>query len=423
MPLSKNTIETKLNKNLFFTLKTQSEYSINAPNEKVSYQELLTHVEKNISFWSKISPDLDSNIFLKFWSDLSEHIHNGVQQARQRSRNELVEQTNDVLHSLNLSNLDSLETDLITRGKNTVNREISISTPSINDTDIFHLWDFIKKTYTQLEASNSLGYFSEAVRQYIKFIKEPELVIDNLKSQQTAQSIAALYYLRNCIFDNADNWNKISSEIINILKGNLASEVNSTQKALFKAQEDLSQVQAFTEKEYESLKKLEDTYKEKLKLEAPETLWNEQAKQYKIFSRWILGAIIVTSILLITSTGLVIPKIIELEDHITFISSTTIIISYITFILYIIRVLIKQFQSYKHLQITCTERAALTRFYQALIYESGLSGANADSERLIVYKALFEISDSGLVKSSANNESIDILLSALLNRPNSTNTY
>ena len=108
MPLSKNTIETKLNKNLFFTLKTQSEYSINAPNEKVSYQELLTHVEKNISFWSKISPDLDSNIFLKFWSDLSEHIHNGVQQARQRSRNELVEQINDVLHSLNLSNLDSL---------------------------------------------------------------------------------------------------------------------------------------------------------------------------------------------------------------------------------------------------------------------------------------------------------------------------
>ena len=199
MTLSENTIETKLNKNVFFTLKTQSEYSINASDETVSYQELLTHIEKNISFWSEISSDLDTNIFLKFWSDLSEHIHNGVQQARKRSRNELVEQINDVLHSLNLDNLDSLETDLITRGKNTVNREISISTPNINDTNIFHLWDFIKKTYIQLEASNSLGYLDEAVRFYIKIINEPGLAIDNLRSPQTAQSIAALYYLRNCI--------------------------------------------------------------------------------------------------------------------------------------------------------------------------------------------------------------------------------
>lgn len=423
MTLSENTIETKLNKNVFFTLKTQSEYSINASDETVSYQELLTHIEKNISFWSEISSDLDTNIFLKFWSDLSEHIHNGVQQARKRSRNELVEQINDVLHSLNLDNLDSLETDLITRGKNTVNREISISTPNINDTNIFHLWDFIKKTYIQLEASNSLGYLDEAVRFYIKIINEPGLAIDNLRSPQTAQSIAALYYLRNCIFDNADNWNKISSETLNILKGNLESEVKSTQEALSKAREDLSQIQTFAESEHESLKKLENTYKEKLKLEAPETLWNEQAKQYKDFSQWILGAIITTSVLLIISTSWVIPKIIELADYLPFISSTTIIISYITFALYIIRVLIKQFQSYKHLQITCTERAALTRFYQALIYESGLKDANADAERLIVYKALFEISDSGLVKSSSSGESIDVLLSALLNRANSTSVH
>ena len=47
MTLSENTIETKLNKNVFFTLKTQSEYSINASDEKVSYQELLTHIEKD----------------------------------------------------------------------------------------------------------------------------------------------------------------------------------------------------------------------------------------------------------------------------------------------------------------------------------------------------------------------------------------
>ena len=423
MPLSENSLETKLNKYLFFTLKTQPEYSINDSVEELSYQDLLTHIKKNISFWSEISSDLDSNIFLKFWSNLSTNINNGVQQARQRSHNETAEQINDVLCSLGLYTLDSVEIDLINREKNTVNREINVLTPNINNTDIFHLRDFIKKTYTQLEASNNLSWFDGAVRFYIKFINEPGLAIDNLRSPQTAQSIAALYYLRNCIFDNADDWNKISSATLNILKGNLESEVKSTQEALSKAREDLSQIQEFTESEHESLRKLENTYKEKLKLEAPETLWNEQAKRYKIFSRWILGAIITTSILLIISTSYVMPKIIELADYFPLISSTTIIISYITFALYIIRVLIKQFQSYKHLQITCTERAALTRFYQALIYESGLKDANADAEKLIVYKALFEISDSGLVKSSSSGESIDVLLSALLNRSNSTNIH
>lgn len=362
MPLSKNTVETKLNKYLFFTLKTRPEYSINAPDKKLSYQELLTHIEKNISFWSEISSDLDSNVFLKFWSNLSTNINNGIQQARQRSRNEPAEQINDVLRSLELYPLDSLEIDLINRDKNTINREISVLTPSINDTDVFHLRDFIKKAYTQLEASNNLSRFDETVRQYIKFAKEPGLAIDNLRSQEAAQSIAALYYLRNCIFDNADNWNKISSETINVLKSNLAAEVNSTKEALTKVREDLSQIQSFTEIEQETLKNLENTYKEKLKLEAPETLWNEQAKQYNKFSWRILVAIIVSSILLIKSTSYVIPKILELADHLTFISSTTILISYITFALYIIRVLIKQYQSYKHLQITCTERAALTRF-------------------------------------------------------------
>lgn len=423
MPLSENFVETKLNKCLFFTLKTQSEYSINDSVEKLSYQELLTHIKKNISFWSEISSDLDSNIFLKFWSNLSENIDNGIQQASQRSLNETAEQINDVLSSLGLYTLSSGEIDAIDRDENTINREISVLTPNINNNDIFHLRDFIKKIYTQLEASNNLSWFDETVRFYIKFINEPGIAIDSLRSPQTAQSIAALYYLRNCIFDTADDWNKISSETLNILKGNLASEVNSTQEALSKTREDLSRIQESAKNEYESLKKLENTYKEKLKLETPEALWNEQSKQYKIFSRWILGAVIITSILLIGSTGLVVPIIISLEVHLPFISPTAIIVSYITFALYIIRVLIKQFQSYKHLQITCAERAALTRFYQALIYESDLSGANADAERLIVYKALFEISDTGLVKSPATSKSIDVLLSALLNKTNSTNTY
>ncbi|WP_311139408.1 DUF6161 domain-containing protein, partial [Lancefieldella parvula] len=85
---------------------------------------------------------------------------------------------------------------------------------------------------------------------------------------------------------------------------------------------------------------------------------------------------------------------------------------------YLIRVFIKQFQSNKHLEITCRERAALTRFYQALVYESNKSGNSEvelikEKQRLLIFQTLFTIADTGLVKTDSSAQNIETLMSLI----------
>ena len=86
--------------------------------------------------------------------------------------------------------------------------------------------------------------------------------------------------------------------------------------------------------------------------------------------------------------------------------------------LYLLRVFIKQFQSSKHLEINCRERAALTRFYQALVYESNKSGNDEvelikEKQRLLIFQALFTIADTGLVKTDSSAQNIETLMSLI----------
>ena len=111
----------------------------------------------------------------------------------------------------------------------------------------------------------------------------------------------------------------------------------------------------------------------------------------------------------------------QTDFSVSWLSPTTILISVISFVLYIIRVFIKQFQSNKHLEITCRERAALTRFYQALVYETNRATDDGnpvvtENERLLIFKTLFTITDSGLVKTGNTEVSVDNLLSLI--KPN-----
>lgn len=92
-----------------------------------------------------------------------------------------------------------------------------------------------------------------------------------------------------------------------------------------------------------------------------------------------------------------------------FISRSFILVSVISFFIYVVRVLIKIVLSNHHLATEYRQKAALTRFYQSLTYE----GTDIDKdERLIIMNALFSRVDTGLVKVDGSNDN-DALLALL----------
>ena len=97
----------------------------------------------------------------------------------------------------------------------------------------------------------------------------------------------------------------------------------------------------------------------------------------------------------------------EMVKEVPFISKSFIYVALISFLIYIIRIIIKIIISSQHMSMEYEQKAALTRFYQALIQD----GKEVDKEeKLIIFNALFRKTDTGLIKSDNSNDT-DALLS------------
>ena len=96
----------------------------------------------------------------------------------------------------------------------------------------------------------------------------------------------------------------------------------------------------------------------------------------------------------------------EMVKGIPFISKSFIYVALISFLIYIIRIIVKIIVSSQHMSMEYEQKAALTRFYQALIQD----GKEVDKEeKLIIFNALFRKTDTGLIKSDNSNDA-DALL-------------
>ena len=167
-----------------------------------------------------------------------------------------------------------------------------------------------------------------------------------------------------------------------------------------------SKVDDWEAEKHESLNALEETYSNKLQLEAPEKLLNERSREYrKRANCWTVGLFIVTIILLLVIAWFVhslheFPK--GITEKVPFLSQQVLFIGVISFFIYIIRIIVKIVMSNHHIAMEYEQKAALTRFYQALTYK----GIEVDdNEKLIIMSALFSKVDTGLVKTS---ESVDL---------------
>ncbi|MDR1760500.1 MAG: hypothetical protein LBR60_08255 [Fibrobacter sp.] len=149
---------------------------------------------------------------------------------------------------------------------------------------------------------------------------------------------------------------------------------------------------------------LEETYKEKLKLEEPAKYWDDRAKKLKKqgwCSLAILVALVVVICVLLISILWNPPEIFKTsifsDDKSVAIKWILIYATLLSFLAYCIRALSKIMFSAFHLARDCEERHALTYFYLSLLKDSKVE----DSDRQLIMQSLFSRADTGLLKEDS----------------------
>ena len=305
---------------------------------------------------------------------------------------------------------------------------LSISSPIDKDSEIRKLKSFVS-FYTQQSQDN----LNEAIRNFIYLSKYNNAIGSYLSNTSQYVFYPALYLLRKNFSNIKENISDFETNIVAPLASKLKDisddsdeqyrEITSfTEDKHNKIQEQFDEkVSEFAEfqkslndwqkEKQNKLKDLEETYKNKLSLEAPEQLWNERAIEHqKRATKWtwfLIGAV-----LALISVSVILVLVIHdyslnvIKKEIPFISESFILISVISFFIYIVRVLIKIVMSNHHLATEYRQKAALTRFYQSLTY----AGTDIDKdERLIIINSLFSRVETGLVKTDTSNDSDTIL--------------
>lgn len=411
------TVRNIFNKHILLKITSPESYTLKSQKNYVSLNELEEIIQSNITTWTICKDMTHNDYFLNYWNDIQNNLNIGIENACMCKRNEVTSIINHILNMLSTS-LVNEEMIAQVKVKGKIKLEVTFNSPLSSDIDFPKIYSYIRYASKKLALSRNIDSLPESLKAYIRFTKNPNESIPNLDSSYIADSIAALYSFREYLFSDKANWNRITNETLTIYRSILAKESESFKKTLNRTEDTLVAIEKHVLEKEKELDALEETYREKLKLEAPERLWIDQANYYLHSSRINLKFIAGVSALLLILLNFLVQTLFQTNLSVSWLSPTTILISIISFVLYIIRVLIKQFQSNKHLEIACRERAALTRFYQALVYETNRAadGGNSsitDNERLLIFKTLFTITDSGLVKTGSTEISVDNLLSLI----------
>lgn len=371
-----------------------------------------------MDYWKTIS-DKTPNNFYSNWQSLSDRIATIRKYFTELEEFNLDDVTNYLYYNLSTSRES--------RGQDSFTYIFTISSPIDRDAEIRKIKSFVSFYIQQTNTS-----VEEALKCFIRLSKNPELAGNYLSNSSQYQFYPALYLLRKNFSNIRENVSDFETNIVSPLARKL-EEISA------ESDEQYREITAFTETKHNEIQQqfnnkvieleefqksinnwqkdkqdrlanLEETYKNKLSLEAPEQLWNERAEEYRKRSRsWTL-ALVATVIVLIWIAKQFVLVIhnysLNIKKEIPFISESFIFISVISFFIYIVRVLIKIVMSNHHLAAEYKQKAALTRFYQSLTY----AGTNIDrEERLIIINSLFSRVDTGLVKTDNSNDSEAIL--------------
>lgn len=154
----------------------------------------------------------------------------------------------------------------------------------------------------------------------------------------------------------------------------------------------------------DSIKKNEDLYREKLRLEAPAEYWKKRGEVLKgdgqKFLIWLIILIVFSAnglfILLFQIPDGMLLKV--FDDKVTAIKWSIILVTMVSLLAYGIKILARLTFSSYHLSRDAEEREQLTHFYLALKHETSVT----DMDRQLILQSLFSRADSGLLKEDSS---------------------
>ena len=399
-----------------------SSYSIDYKEDEFTFFDFKNVVESNLKYWNEKSSKSEMCKEIRSsWNELNDKI-----KVLMKYLEEEDELTKDRLYNFmyyNFSNnYNVVQNDMRVYG-------FSLPSPIDKDNGISVIRIFIDY-YLNSWATDNL---STAIKNYVYIEKNKSYIGQYLNSTNAYYFLPAFFVLNKEIrkeempFNNfqeevvkpvSEKVEKIDSQINDKFKEttNLIEEKDKDIINLFdehknEIDEFKTKVNEWRDNKERQIDILEETYKNKLQLEAPETLWERRAAKYREKSSWWTGGLLIFIVGLLVSGGYFADKIHdyiqEIAKGIPFISKSFVYVALISFLIYIIRIIIKIIISNQHMSMEYEQKAALTRFYQALIQD----GKEVDKEeKLIIFNALFRKTDTGLIKSD-NSSDTDTLLS------------
>ena len=403
----------------YFSFKINNNgYNLNYAQPELKFSELESIIQSNYKYWEQKNKENNMTTpILEKWTNWKTRFEQLKDFLKNKDEFNYQEIANFIYN--HFSSDYSIEGSTEKR-----TYRIDINSPIDKDKDIVSIRlfiDFYLKSW-------ATSYLLDAIRSYIEIEKNKNNLGYYLSSTDSYRNLPALFVLNrelpklkipikeiqnNLVQPVSESIDNIAKETEEHFKqtANLVDKNDEKIREIFiehsrevdKFKHNLEQWQNNKET---SIKILEDTYEKKLQLEAPERLWKERSKKYKVKTRWWMGGLAAFIVVLIYSAGSLLVSIHDYlkgtEKDIPFISQSFIYVALISFLIYLIRIIIKIIISSQHMAMEYEQKEALTRFYQALVY----NGKDVDKEeRLIIFHALFSKTETGLVKTDNSGES------------------
>ena len=399
----------------FTILLSDNNYGINYEPKYLDFSSLERVIDENLKYWHGRQGGQN---FYAEWQNLRNRVDSIKEYLEAVDASpELRDNISNYLYS-NLSN-----DRVYNNGKYTY--RISVNSPIVSDANWQSIDRFIDFYLDRVDDSRELP---DAIRTYVKLCKNPTRVGNDLYQSSNYSYYPALFILKNELSPKNVSIKNFEQKTLRPAQDKLEQllkEAGESQQEITRfIEEKREEVQAQVDQniaemdDYKSkvndwraekrkeLRALKNAYRKKLQLEAPEILWNERSEKYRIRAwYWTFGLVLAVVILLPVVAWFInslheFPK--GVTEKVPFLSQQVLFIGVISFFVYIIRVIVKIVMSNHHIAMEYEQKAALTRFYQALTYK----GIEVDdNEKLIIMSALFSKVDTGLVKTS---ESIDL---------------
>ena len=405
-------------------------YSTESISFESSLEELENILEVNYNIWKNLKKNEDNINYIEVYQNLKNKISNFF--AYFNSVNDIGDISDETLYNSIYNYISDSSQYLENKRKYIINIEAPIN----KDKNFIKIIEFYK--YYQEQKFDNI---SLAIQYYIIIYRNPEKAGNFLNNTNLYYYYPAFHYLKeqfNIEFSNTKIDNEINilktelstiEEIIPKRKNEILNYMKSTSNEFDIWKNDFKEnindwrdeIDEWKEKMEKKLIILENTYREKLKLEEPEKLWNEKAKNYgKAYKLWgvfviLLSGAIVYFVNKIITEFYLNSRLNSISDNdvLNYFPKTFLFVGILSLALYVLRVFIKITLSNKHLQLEYEQKAALTRFYQALVYE----GQNInENERLIMFNTLFSKTESGLIKLSDTPNDIENMIFSILSK-------